>query len=130
VRELNENTAHFMQNDQPPRGNWSTIFATAASNFFRILIPAPPTTVFSDAAKDKLLRVGIDEIEDQCAFTVSVHVGIGDRSAVPHAVTAVTVRPAAVIAVAPVSILLHRNFLMNKDLTNNIEIGLFPRSLQ
>src|SRR5438046_2859283 len=76
----------------------------------------------SDAAKDKVPRSRVDEIEDQCALTVGVHVGIGDRSAVPHAVTAVTVRPAAVIAVAPVGILLHRNFLMNKDLTNNIEI--------
>ena len=74
-------------------------------------------------AEDKLPRVRIDEIKNERAFVILRNVGVRHRSAGPHAVISVSVRPATVIAVAPVGVFLHRDYPMDKDMARNVEIS-------
>ena len=98
-------------------GYSATIFATP-SRIFSALPSDPPTTAVPTPRKTSFLVR---------AFVILGHVGIGHRRAGPHSVISVTVGPATVIAISPVSILLHRDFLLNENVPHDIEIGFLAR---
>src|SRR5215210_7852405 len=59
---------------------------------------------FANAAKDELLRACVHKIKNQCALGVLVHIRVSARRTRPHAVVAVSIRPCAAMAVAPVGV--------------------------